>query len=129
MTGTRLFLDTNVWIDYFQTKGVESRDIVEDVGNTLFMSSLSLHEFKKKLIKNGAGKKVIQKVIGFMKEKSFIVDIDETISEKSAEDSLKHKLHTIDALIYRSALENKATLVTMDYDFHRLPNVEIVKQK
>jgi predicted nucleic acid-binding protein len=57
-----------------------------------------------------------------------LIDVESNISIKAAYDSTKYNLHAVDALIYRSAIENKASLVTMDYDFECLPGVRIVKQ-
>ena len=34
-------------------------------------------------------------------------------------------VHTVDAIIYETAAENKCTLLTGDYDLKNLPNTEI----
>jgi predicted nucleic acid-binding protein len=91
----------------------------------LFTPVLSLFEIKRKLLGEGHRGEAIKKVLGFVKERSIIVDLSETLAEKAAELSAEIKLHTIDSIIYKGALESKATLITADSDFEGLGNVRM----
>ena len=62
-----------------------------------------------------------------MHENSSIVPLDEDIAIKSAELSVKHRLGSMDSIIYQSALTSGALLMTADNDFRGLPNAQVVK--
>ena len=127
MTGSDYFLDSSVWLGYFKEEDPGAVSIIEGENNIL-TSVISLYEISRKLAKHGVGANELQKRVEFIKEISNVVGISLEVAQKAAQDSLKHNLHAIDALIYRSALENGAVLVTMDNDFRKLPGVRIVRQ-
>lgn len=52
-----------------------------------------------------------------------VVVLDEVVALYAAELASRYKLHALDALIYATALVNKAELVTCDAHFEGLPNV------
>jgi len=127
MTGFNYFLDSSVWLGYFKEGQKDAAEIIESENN-LSTSVINLYEIVRKLAKNGTRNAEIEKRLDFIKNISAVVGVSSDIAQKAAGDSIKHGLHAIDALIYRSARESNATLVTMDYDFHKLPEVRIVKQ-
>ena len=53
-----------------------------------------------------------------------VVDATSSIALQAAELSITYKLHAIDALIYATALEHDAELVTCDAHFKDLPQVD-----
>lgn len=53
-----------------------------------------------------------------------LVAPDASIALHAAELSVTHKLHALDALIYATALEHNAQLVTCDAHFKSLPQVD-----
>jgi predicted nucleic acid-binding protein len=55
-----------------------------------------------------------------------VVSMDEGVALLAADLAASHKLHALDALIYATALLNKAELVTCDAHFKGLPQVEYV---
>lgn len=120
-------MDSSVWLGYLKGKSEDSKGYI-DSDDVLLTSAASIYEITKRLIMAGKGKKGIMNALSFVRGQSLLVDINGKISEKAAQDSLKYGLHAIDALIYRSALESDAVLVTMDHDFQKLPGVRIVKQ-
>jgi predicted nucleic acid-binding protein len=117
-------IDSSVWIAYLIDG--KFKELIES-SETFLISSLSLFEIKRVLLKN---KKIplqeIQNIISFIKEKSLIINLDEKISEKSSEISIKNNLPAIDSLIYTTALINKAQLITLDNDFRNLSGVTIL---
>jgi predicted nucleic acid-binding protein len=64
--------------------------------------------------------------MNFIKERSIILDVNESPVERVAKISTEKRLHTIDALIYTGADDTKAALFTCDSDFHDLEHVEII---
>ncbi len=83
----------------------------------LFSSAISLHEVKKRLLLGKEKPERISESLDFMKDNSIIVDVSEPILEKSAEDSARLGLSLADSVVYRTALETGAELVTFDADF------------
>jgi predicted nucleic acid-binding protein len=69
------------------------------------------------------------KAITFIEENSIVISITKETAIKAAENSEKHSLHTIDSLIYTSAEETKAILITADNDFNKLPNTRILRKR
>ena len=65
--------------------------------------------------------------MNFVKKRSLLIDVNAEISEMAIEFSIKHKIPTIDAIVYASASKNNATLITLDNDFRNLDNVIIIK--
>jgi predicted nucleic acid-binding protein len=122
---TDYFFDSSAWLEYFHNANEKARNLIEAPSNSLFSSTLTLFEIRKKLTKE-FGEKKATTAISFVKAKATTVMPNDEICEKAAVDSLEKKLHTIDAIIYRSALENKAILLTADNDFRKLPSVEMI---
>ena len=118
-------IDSSVWIAYFLTGSF--KELLEE-DEMFFLSVLSLFEIKGILIKKSVPLEKVATSLGFIKKRSLFIDVNAEISEMAAEVSIKHKIPTIDAMIYASALKNNATLITLDNDFRNLENVNIVKQ-
>lgn len=128
MTGSKYLFDSSAWMGMLQGENEVLRDLLKDDDNSFFTSALSFFEIPKKAIMRGFSKTQIKKSLEFIRENSIVIDISSELCEKAVEDSVKHNLHAMDGLIYHSALENDAVLVTMDHDFQKLPGVKIVKQ-
>lgn len=126
MTAINVLLDSSLWVDYFLNGSTESKSYIESGNYNLFTSSISLHEIKKRLLKEKYTSNSINQSLDFIKSKSIISDITEKICEQSAEDAVKLKLNTADALIYRTAQNQNALLVTLDYDFKGLKNTRVI---
>ena len=117
-------LDSSVWIAYlFEGKFKESIE-KED---KLFLSSLSLFEIKRKLLKKNIMKKDVDSKIDFIKKRSIVLPIDGKIAEKAAELSMEKNLPAIDSLIYATSLAHKLKLISLDNDFRGLSDVDILE--
>ena len=127
MTDSRYLLDSSAWIGYLQDESQEINKILAE-RKLLLTSAISFYEIKKKFIKRHIKEALIQKALGKIRENSETMHITGKLCEKAVEASMEYGLHAIDALIYRSAIENDATLITMDCDFHKLPGVKIIEQ-
>ncbi|MFQ5621519.1 MAG: PIN domain-containing protein [Candidatus Nanoarchaeia archaeon] len=118
MTASKYFMDSSAWLGYFFADK-DVKDIVE--GETTKMTSvISIFEVKRRLLRDKYTEEEIAELLEFITLNSLIVDLNENISEKAANISVKHKLPAIDALIYTSALHYGALLVTGDPDFEKL---------
>ncbi len=120
-----LLVDSSVWMDHFGDAKKKSSACIENEG-ILACSILTLFEVERRLIKMNIPKEKIDQVIQFMKTRAIIVNLNENIVHKGVEVGIRYKLGTVDALMYASAQEEKMKLITGDYDFHGLPEVEII---
>lgn len=57
-----------------------------------------------------------------------VVDLDTRVALKAAEVALTHKLATADAIIFATALDHDASLLTCDAHFEGLPNTILVRK-
>lgn len=123
MNASKLF-DSSVWIDFLLYGN--HKELVKKTEMPM-LSVISLFEIEKKLLQKKLGGTPLAKSMSFIKKRSFIIPIDEATAEKAARVSLQFGLPAIDALIYSTAVENNAALVTMDNDFRGLPNVILLE--
>jgi len=126
MTGFRLLADSSVWLSYFLAASEEARGVIDSEENILYTSTLTLHEVKRRLLRLKKTVKQADAATTFIKENSVITPVDEEIALSSVTHCLKHRLHTVDAIIYETARQNKCTLATGDNDFKNLKNVKII---
>jgi predicted nucleic acid-binding protein len=127
MTNTKLFIDSSIWLEYFLHTDELVGKLLDSNEGRLLTSVVCFHEVSRKLIRLTSNEAYIKEVIRFMRENSTIVSIDEDIAVKSAEASVKHRLASLDSVIYQSALSSNALLMTADNDFRGLPNAQVVK--
>jgi toxin FitB len=124
MTGTKL-IDSSVWVEYL----VEGRyhELIEEDQGSFLLSTLSIFEIKKRLMKKVKSILEINKGINFVKQKSIIIPITEEIAEKAVKISVENKMPMADSLIYQTALENDASVITLDNHFRELKNAEVLE--
>ena len=96
MTSSELF-DSTIWLDYLIKGSFKDKIEQEEI---FALSSLSLFEIKRKLLRNKElKKKEIDEKISFIKSKSNIISVDEIIAEMASEIAEKNNLGAADALI------------------------------
>lgn len=117
-------LDSFAWIEYFMgsKRGVKVKDYVEG-DEPLYTPSICLTEIKSRYLRDGKDPTTRIELIA---ERSFIVPLNQEIALLAADIKQKHKLHTVDAIIYATAQHKDLTLVTGDQHFKDLPNVNII---
>ena len=127
VTGERLFLDSSAWLSYFLAENDLSRKFIEGGRYLIMTSVLSIVEIKRKMLMRNAKEPKIEGFLDFIKSRGLVIVLDEKICRNAAEVSLKRKLHTVDSLIYSSAMLSNATLVSGDNHFKGLDNVIILE--
>ena len=125
MTGFK-FLDSSVWVHYLVND--QYRELIEN-SEFSYISTLSLFEIKRKLLKDKFDENKLTKALGFIERKTLIISPSKEITLLAAELSVKHKLGAMDALIYTTAQQHGAELITCDNDFRGLENVQILPLK
>jgi len=117
-------IDTSVWLDYFfekkYTELIDSPEII-------IISTLSLFEIKRKLYKNKVDPTKITTLMDFLHKKCLIFPVSIEIAERAVQLSIQYQLAAADAIIYATAQERKAQLITRDNDFRGLPEVTLLK--
>jgi predicted nucleic acid-binding protein len=116
--------DSFAWIEYFtgSKRGNKVRAYIDQEG-PLYTPAICLTEIKHRYLRE---EKDPTNRINFILDRSLIITIDKNVALTAAHIKQKHKLHTIDAIIYASSHLKKLTLVTGDQHFKELPNVEII---
>lgn len=127
VTGSKLFLDSSVWLGYFLGNIPETRNVVDSEETILFTSIISIHEVFRKLKKLGRTEKETCGAIRFIEDNSIIVGLNKEIAIAAAKNCEKYGLHTIDSLIYSSAMETETTFATADNDFRKTPKTRLIK--
>jgi len=123
LTSSELF-DSTIWLDYLIKGSFKDKIEQEEI---FALSSLSLFEIKRKLLRNKElKKKEIDEKISFIKSKSNIISVDEIIAEMASEIAEKNNLGAADALIYTTTILNNSTLLTLDNDFRGLEKVRVM---
>lgn len=117
-------LDSFAWIEYFigSNRGAKVKGYVEGK-EPLYTPSICLTEIKSRYLRDGKDPTTRIELIA---ERSFIVPLNQEIALLAADIKQKHKLHTVDAIIYATAQHKDLNLVTGDQHFKDLPNVEII---
>ena len=117
-------LDSSAWLSYFFGQNPKVKKIIESE-EILYTSVISLFEIKRKFLKEGI--KEVDKALNFIKERSIVVELNEKIAEQASEISFKNRLHAIDSLIYATAIDVNAMLITGDKDFEGMDKVVLIR--
>jgi predicted nucleic acid-binding protein len=117
-------LDSFAWIEYFigSKRGFKVKDCVES-DEPLYTPSICLTEIKSRYLRD---QKDPTTRINLIIERSFIIQLDKEIALLAANVKEKHKLHTVDAIIYATSQHKNITLITGDLHFKDLPNVTMI---
>ena len=120
-------VDTSMWIEWFlhgETDKRLSKEFpkrAECIVPTIVQLELS------KWLTREAGEEIADQVLAYT-QMSVVVPLDTRIALVAAEQHRKHRLATADAIIYATALEQHASLLTCDAHFANLPNVIFVNK-
>lgn len=116
-------LDTCVWIEVIagSALGLRFKKLATDKQNIL-TSSLVQFELRRWALRELTEARADDVVIAL--REAIFVQTTEPIALLAADLAREHKLHAMDALIYATALEHDAQLVTCDARFKGLPQVD-----
>jgi len=116
-------LDTCVWIEIVlgSPLGVQLNSLLSDKQSVLVPSMVQF-ELRRWALREYAVPTADFIVLAL--REAVIVPTGERVAFLAADLAKTHKLHALDALIYATALEHDAELVTCDAHFKDLPQVE-----
>lgn len=120
-------VDTSAWIEWLI--GGEQRDAIRqafpDKAECIVPTIVQL-ELSKWLLRE-VGEAQADLTIAYT-QKCIILPLDTGIALLAADICRQHKLATADAIVYASALEKGADLLTCDAHFEHLPHVVLIRK-
>ncbi len=120
-------IDTSAWIEWLMAsptgKAVASKIPVRDEWLVPTLVQLEL----AKWLTRELGEEKTDQVVAFT-QMCAVAPLDTKIALAAAEICRTHKLATADAIIYATALEHEADLVTCDAHFDGLPGVTFISK-
>ena len=120
-----VLVDSFGWIQFFGNEpGANRYESYLDRLPSLLVPTIVLYEVLKKIYQ-GWGDTEAQKFLS-RALRARVVPLDEVIAIAAVDMSLTHKLAMGDAIIYATAQQYKAELVTSDPHFKGLPGVTLV---
>jgi predicted nucleic acid-binding protein len=120
-------VDTSAWIERVSDSAIGKRLAPEwPKREHLLVPTLVQLEIAKWLRRNTSEEKMDQ-VLAYT-ERCVVAQLDTRIALRAAEICREHKLSTADAVIYATALENNADVLTCDAHFKALTGVVYVSE-
>ena len=120
-------VDTSAWIEWLIASST-GQAIAEEIParEGWLVPSIVQLELAKWLARE-VGEDKADQVIAFT-QMCVLAPLDTKVALSAAEICGKHKLATADAIIYATALEHSADLLTCDAHFEHLPGVSYIKK-
>jgi predicted nucleic acid-binding protein len=120
-------VDSSGWLEFFTDGPLASRyfhylEKLQDV----VVPTLVIYEIYKKIKKERTEEEALVAIAHIGKAK--IMPLDDTLAMSAADISLKYNLPMADAIIYATALQEDAKLITSDSHFLHLDNVVYFKK-
>lgn len=94
--------------------------------NELYPPSIVLAEFSRILKRKRVPKEKSARILGFIKESSLVLSLDETNAVEAGEVAEKEGLHLTDGIIY-SYVDEHTRLLTGDKHFKNKPFVDLIE--
>lgn len=120
----RYIADSYAWLAYFNNNRFNR--IIE--GEVIETPSIAVAEVARVLRKRKIADTVIEKFLGFIPERGFILNLDFDIAKKGALIAEDEKLSLVDGLIYAYISDDDCRLLTGDEHFRGKKNVIFEKE-
>lgn len=118
-----VLIDSWAWVEYFKGSklGEKVKRCIESDEKAI-VSAINIAEVYRWILRFYS-EEVAEEKIGVMKERCFVIPVDEDIAVTSARIKHKEKMGLGDAIIYATAKKENAVLLTGDSDFKGKENV------
>ena len=122
-----VLIDSWAWIEYFRGSkaGEKIRRYIEGREKAI-ISAINIAEVYRWIL-SFYDEKVAEEKVDIMKERCFVIPVDEEIAIMAAKIKHREKLGLGDALIYATAKKESAMLLTGDSDFEGKEDVIFVR--
>jgi len=122
----KILLDSSGWIEYFTGGPLADRYAAYLAPRySLITSTIVLYEVYKKL-KREQGEETALALVGRL-QATEVVPLTGSIAYLAADLSLRHGLAMADAIIYATARDQEAEVITSDADLKNLPGVVYIR--
>jgi predicted nucleic acid-binding protein len=125
-------IDSYAWLAYFMgtEEGEKAKHLIESSEEKI-TPTICIAEIYEKTLKI-EGKELAEKQIKYIKEKSFLAELDESIAIEAAKTQCKMKKEIdgwglADSIVYATGVIKKADVVTDDEHFKKLKGVLFTK--
>ena len=117
-------IDSSGWLEFF-VAGKHAKTVLKylDAKKPIWTPSLVVYEVYKKIAREKSETEALLAITQMDSQSETIVPLDEKLALFAADISLKYKLAMADAIIYATALQQEAILVTGDHHFEKLKDV------
>ncbi len=121
-------IDSSGWVEYF-TDGKRTATYLKylESGKSIWLPSLVIYEVYKKVRREKSEADALLAVTQMEGKSEAVIPLDDQLAMSAADVSLRHGLAMADAIIYTTAMQEAATLVTGDKHFKGLPDVILVE--
>lgn len=120
-------IDTSAWIEWLIDSPLRNRLAKEIPDKTECIVPTIVQLELAKWLTREVGEDRADQMIAFT-QKCVVVPLDTRMALRAAEMCRQHKLATADAVVYATATENDADLLTCDAHFEGLPSVIYVRK-
>ncbi len=127
VTEDKLLLDSNIWLGYLVENNPETKAVIESHQRMLYCSVVSVYEISKILGQRNYSVKGIHAALTFIRENATLLDVTEPIALHAAHYAKQNRLHTADSLIYATAIQEDALLITADRHFDGLEQTRLIR--
>ncbi len=119
-------VDSSGWIEYF-IDGANTKYFAPAIENTsdLIVPSIILTEVYRWMLRESSESDAL--AVAVVMKQGKVVALDDQLSILAAEVSHRHKLPLADGIIYTTARQYSADLITQDADMEGLPRVKYIK--
>ncbi len=121
-----ILIDSSGWIEFFSqgSRALKYANYLKDLSR-IITPTVVIYEVYKKIKKERTEEEALL-AVSLMKKTS-IIPLEESIALLAADLSLKHTLPMADAMVYATAMENDAELITSDSHFTELEKVVLIR--
>lgn len=116
-----VLVDTCGWIEWMTDSALAESFAPHLTAENLLVPTLVQHELYKWLCREIDSNAALEAVAATQQAR--VVPLDTSLALLAADIGREHRLSTADAIIYATARQYHATLVTSDAHFERLPHV------
>lgn len=119
-----VLIDSWAWIEYFKGSkaGEHSKKIIEDSEERAVISAINIAEVYGWILRS-YGEDFAEEKKAAMKERAFVVNVDDEIAVEAAKARHLGKWGLGDAIVFATAKKEDASIVTGDPHFKGLENV------
>jgi predicted nucleic acid-binding protein len=121
-----VLLDSSVWIEILSDGPLVEACKKELAASTVIVPTVVIYEVYKKITSSTSEDRGLSAIA--LLSQYMVTDLSSEIALHAADLSLLHKLGMADSLVLAHAQQSHAKLVTLDNDFAKIENVQVIRR-